>query len=60
MMLVTDEISLANAICVAIEQVEIEQVKKSLNAHSFSRNFQLEKPIQLGNVESKLEKSNPT
>ena len=31
MMLVTDEISLANAICVAIEQVEIEQVQKSLS-----------------------------
>ena len=60
MMLVTDEISLPNAICVAIEQLEVEQVKKTLNEHSFSRNFQLEKRISLGNVESKLEKSNST
>ena len=60
MMLVTDEISLPNAICVAIEQVEIEQVQKSLNEHSFSWNFQLEKRIQLGKVESKLQKSNLT
>ena len=36
-------------------KVEIEQVKKTLNEHLFSWNFQREKRISLGKVETKLE-----